>query len=249
MRAMILAAGRGERMRPLTDTCPKPLLPVGGRPLIEWHLLRLARAGLREVVINHAHLGHLIEATLGDGARWGLRIRYSPEDQALETAGGIAHALALLGEAPFLVVNGDVFTDFDVGRARSIALQMDAARLDAWCVMVPNPAQHPRGDFTLRGGLLMRAAGEDTCTFSGVAVYRPSVFSGIRAGAKLPLRPILDALIDARRAGGEYHAGQWVDVGTVERLALLDAQCRASAPAAVSVAVAVAPTPPRLGEG
>ena len=107
------------------------------------------------MVINHAHLGHLIEATLGDGARWGLRIRYSPEDQALKTAGGIAHALALLGEAPFLVVNGDVFTDFDVGRARSIALQMDAARLDAWCVMVPNPAQHPRGDFTLRGGLLM----------------------------------------------------------------------------------------------
>ena len=230
MRAMILAAGRGERMRPLTDSCPKPLLPVGGRPLIEWHLLRLARAGLREVVINHAHLGHMIEAALGDGARWGLRIRYSPEREALETAGGIAQALPLLGAAPFLVVNGDVFTDFDFGRARSIAGQMHASRLDAWCVMVPNPAEHPRGDFTLRGGRLLRAADDDTCTFSGVALYQPSLFGGIRAGTRLPLRPILDSLIDASRAGGECHFGQWVDVGTAERLARLDAQCRGGAP-------------------
>ena len=237
MRAMILAAGRGERMRPLTDTCPKPLLPVGGRPLIEWHLLRLARAGLREVVINHAHLGHLIEAALGDGARWGLRIRYSPEGEALETAGGIAQALPLLGDEPFLVINGDVFTDFDPGRARSIALQMQAARLDAWCVMVANPAQHPKGDFTLRGGRLWHAAG-DTCTFSGVAVYRPSVFAGIGAGTRLPLRPILDALIDSQRAGGELHAGGWVDVGTAERLAQLDAQCTAKPPPGLTVTLA-----------
>ncbi|HPU50688.1 MAG TPA: nucleotidyltransferase family protein [Burkholderiaceae bacterium] len=229
MRAMILAAGRGERMRPLTDTCPKPLLPVGGRPLIEWHLLRLARAGIREVVINHAHLGHLIEAALGDGARWSLKIRYSPEAQALETAGGIAQALPLLGHEPFLVVNGDVFTDFDFGRAPGIALQMQAARLDAWCVMVPNPAQHPHGDFTVRAGRLLRAQPNDTCTFSGVALYQPSVFAGIAPGTRLALRPILDALIDASRAGAECHDGQWVDVGTVERLAQLDAQCRLNA--------------------
>ncbi len=225
MRTMILAAGRGERLRPLTDTCPKPLLTVGGRALIEWHLLRLARAGLHDVVINHAHLGHLIEETLGDGSRWGLRIRYSPEAQALETAGGIAQALAALGDEPFLVINGDVFADFDLGRAHTIALQIRAARLSAWCVMVANPAQHAGGDFSLREGRIERA-GTQTRTFSGIAVYEPAVFAGIAAGTRRPLRPLLDAMIDAGRLGGELHPGHWIDVGTAERLAQLDALLR-----------------------
>ena len=224
MRAMILAAGRGERLRPLTDHCPKPLLPVGGRPMIEWHLRRLAAAGIGEVVINHAHLGGLIEARLGDGSRWGLRIRYSPEPLALETAGGIAQALPLLGADPFLVVNGDVFTDFDFGRARTIARQMDAADLAAWCVMVANPAEHAGGDFRLSEGRLLRAAAHaPTRTFSGIAVYRPQVFAAIAPGTRLRLRPVLDALIDEGRIGAEYHGGRWVDVGTPERLAELAA--------------------------
>ena len=232
MQAMILAAGRGERMRPLTDTCPKPLLPVAGRPLIEWHLQHLRTAGIREVVINHAHLGHLIEQTLGDGSRWGLRIRYSPETVALETAGGIAQALPMLGEAPFLVVNGDVFTDFDLGRALTIAAQMRAARLHAWCVMVANPAQHAAGDFRLSDGRLLRRDPtlpddtEHTLTFSGIALYEPAVFAGIAPGTRLALRPVLDTLIDTQRIGGEYHPGEWTDVGTAERLAQLDAQYR-----------------------
>ena len=221
---MILAAGRGERLRPLTDHCPKPLLPVGGRPMIEWHLRGLAAAGIREVVVNHAHLGEQIERHLGDGARWGLRIRYSPEPVALETAGGIAQALALLGPDPFLVVNGDVFTDVDFGRARTIALQMDAAGLAAWCVMVANPAEHAGGDFRLSEGRLLRAAANaPTRTFSGIAVYRPQVFAAIAPGTRLRLRPVLDALIDERRIGAEHHGGRWVDVGTPERLAELAA--------------------------
>jgi len=226
MRAMILAAGRGERLRPLTDTCPKPLLPVGGRPLIEWHLQRLAAAGVHEVVVNNAHLGQQIEQALGDGTRWGLRIRHSPEGTALETAGGIAHALPLLGHEPFLVVNGDVFTDFDFGRAVTIAAQMQAGALLAWCVLVDNPAEHPEGDFSLQEGRLRHRAGA-SLTFSGIAVYRPEVFSALAPGQRQRLRPILDALIDAGRIGAEHHAGQWVDVGTPQRLASLDAQCHA----------------------
>jgi MurNAc alpha-1-phosphate uridylyltransferase len=225
MRAMILAAGRGERMRPLTDHCPKPLLPAGGRPLIEWHLHALARAGIIDVVINHAHLGAMIEAALGDGTRFGLRIRYSREPQALETAGGIAQALPLLGSMPFLVINGDVFCDFDPARASSIAAQMRAVDLLAWCVMVPNPPHHPRGDFSLRDGLIGNDEAE-RLTFSGIGVYQPALFAGVPAGAKAKLAPLLAAAAAQRRAGGERHDGRWTDVGTPQRLAQLDAQLR-----------------------
>lgn len=224
MRAMILAAGRGERMRPLTDTCPKPLLQAGGKPLIAWHLEALAAAGFREVVINHAHLGALLERALGDGARWGLRIAWSPENPALETAGGIAHALPLLGSEPFLVINGDVFCDFPLARALTIAAQMQAARLLAWCVLVPNPPHHPDGDFALTDGLL--DAGRRSLTFSGIGVYRPELFAGLDPDAPARLAPLLREAAARGRVGAELHDGRWIDVGTPERLAAVDAQLR-----------------------
>ena len=226
MRAMILAAGRGERMRPLTDHCPKPLLPAGGQPLIAWHLQALARAGFRQVVINHAHLGAQLESAIGDGARWGLSIAWSPEREALETAGGIANALPLLGEAPFLVVNGDVWCDFDFGRAHTIAAQMQAGALDAWCVLVDNPPHHPGGDFGLASGRLLDQAGDRRLTFSGIGVYRPALFDGIGPGTRAALAPLLRAAAARGRAGGERHPGRWIDVGTPERLAALDAELR-----------------------
>lgn len=226
MRAMILAAGRGERMRPLTDHCPKPLLEVAGEPLIGWHLRRLAAAGIREVVVNHAHLGAMIEARLGDGAAWGVSIRYSPEPAALETAGGIAQALPLLGDAPFLVVNGDVWCDFDLARAPALAERMQADDLLAWCVLVPNPPHHPEGDFGLARARL-RADTAPRHTFSGIGVYRPALFDGIARGTRAPLGPLLRAAAASGRIGGEVHAGRWTDVGTPERLAELDAQLRA----------------------
>jgi MurNAc alpha-1-phosphate uridylyltransferase len=225
MKAMILAAGRGERMRPLTDRTPKPLLPVGGKPLIVWHLERLATAGLREVVINHAHLGGQIEAALGDGARWGLSIRYSPEPEgALETAGGIANALPLLGgDEAFLVINGDIYCDWDVARAATALAANDLAHL----VLVPNPSHHPRGDFSLKGtevGADIAAPGVQVCTFSGIGVYRPQLFAGIRRGERAQLAPLLRAAMAAGRVSGELHAGRWTDVGTPQRLAELDAE-------------------------
>lgn len=239
MRAMILAAGRGERMRPLTDTCPKPMLPVGGQPLIAWHLHRLAAAGFREVVINHAHLGPVIEAGLGDGAAFGLRIRYSAEIQALETAGGIATAQPWRGDphvdppsagqadrraqAPFLVINGDVFSDFDLGRAPSIAAQMAWQGLDAWCVLVDNPDHNPSGDFALDRGRL-RNTGPVRLTYSGIGVFTPRLFDGVAAGTPAPLAPLLRAAADAGRAGSERLLGTWIDVGTPQRLAELDAR-------------------------
>lgn len=227
MRAMLLAAGRGERMRPLTDDCPKPLLRVGDRSLIEWHLQALARAGFRDVVVNHAHLGSRIEHALGDGDRWGLRIRYSPEGEALETAGGIARALPLLGESPFLVVAADVYCAFDFARARTIAAQMQAARLLAWCVLVPNPPHHEHGDFGLDGGMLLLEAPQ-RLTFSGIGVYRAELFAGTDPDRKAPLAPLLRAAADTRRAGAERFDGPWVDVGTPQRLADLDAQLQST---------------------
>lgn len=223
---MILAAGRGERMRPLTDITPKPLLPVVGKPLIVWHLERLARAGWRDIVINHAHLGDQIEALLGDGAAWGVRIAYSPEPPgALETAGGIANALPLLtggtGGAPFLVVNGDIFCDWDFARLRS--REIDLAHL----VLVDNPAHHPGGDFSLVDGKV-GAGGTPQLTFSGIGVYRPELFAGIARGQPAKLAPLLRSAIDAGRVTGERHAGRWVDVGTPQRLAALDAELSAS---------------------
>jgi len=227
MKAMILAAGRGERMRPLTDQIPKPLLPVGGKPLIVWHLERLARAGLREVVINHAHLGAQIEAVLGDGARWGLSIRYSPEPEgALETAGGIANALPLLGnDAPFLVINGDIHCDWDVARAADVPAAKGLAHL----VLVPNPPHHARGDFLLANGevradIQAPAGNEQVYTFSGIGIYRPQLFAEIQRGRPAKLALLLRAAMDAGRVSGELHVGRWVDVGTPQRLAELDAE-------------------------
>lgn len=216
---MILAAGRGERMRPLTDVTPKPLLPVAGKPLIVWHLERLARAGFRDIVINHAHLGEQIEALLGDGAAWGVRIAYSAEPQgALETAGGIANALPMLGNAPFLVVNGDIFCDWDFARA-----QIGDAH--AHLVLVANPSHHPDGDFALDGAKV-GLGGTAQLTFSGIGIYRPGLFAGIARGQPAKLAPLLREAIAAGRVTGERHAGRWEDVGTPERLAALDAELR-----------------------
>lgn len=215
---MILAAGRGRRMRPLTDRVPKPLLPVAGQPLIVWHLRRLAGAGLRDVVINHAWLGAQIPAALGDGGRWGLHIRYSDEGETgLETGGGIHHALPLLGEAPFLVVNGDIWADIDFA-----GLRLSAGDL-AQLVLVPNPAHNPAGDFPLAGG---RIAGDGPRhTFSGVGVYHPALFADCAPGA-FPLAPLLREAAAQGRVGGELHRGHWCDVGTPERLRDLDAELR-----------------------
>jgi N-acetyl-alpha-D-muramate 1-phosphate uridylyltransferase len=211
---MILAAGRGERMRPLTDHTPKPLLMAGGRPLIVHHLERLAAAGITRVVINHAHLGEQIEAALGDGGRFGLTIRYSPEGRALETGGGIFRALPLLGDGPFLVVNGDVWTDLDLAR-----LRLAEGRL-AHLVLVDNPEHHPRGDFPLADGLVF-AEGEPRLTFSGIGVYSPALFEGCRDGA-FPLAPLLRAGMARGLVSGEHHRGRWLDIGTPARLQALD---------------------------
>ena len=222
MKAMILAAGRGERMRPLTDRTPKPLLPVAGKPLIVWHLERLARAGFKDIVINHAHLGDQIETLLGDGDAWGLEIRYSAEPAgALETAGGIAKALPLLGSKPFLVVNGDIFCDWDFGRAATVLAPEQLAHL----VLVNNPPQHPAGDFTLVDGKV-GAGGTARFTFSGIGIYRPELFANIARGQPAKLAPLLHEAIATGRIGGEYHGGRWVDVGTPERLVALDAELR-----------------------
>lgn len=222
MHAMILAAGRGERMRPLTDTCPKPLLQAGGKPLIVWHIERLRDAGFREIAINHAHLGAMIEAALGDGSRFGVSLRYSPEATALETAGGIRQALPLLGDTPFLVVNGDVFCDADLAalreRGAGLAPDGDLAHL----LMVPNPTHHPEGDFLLADGRLRRD-GAPRLTFSGLGVYHPALFAGIAPGSRAALGPLLREAMDADRLGGTLHPGYWLDVGTPARLAELDA--------------------------
>lgn len=214
---MILAAGRGERMRPLTDHTPKPLLTAGGKALIVWHLERLAAAGLRDIVINHAHLGEQIEAALGDGRRWGLRIAYSPEPPgALETAGGIAQALPLLGDEAFLVVNGDIYCDWDFRRA--LSLQDRLAHL----VMVANPAHHVGGDFSLNGERVAVADGVQTLTYAGIGVFSPAFFRDVPPGGVMKLRPLLDTAIAASTLSGEQHGGVWVDVGTPQRLAELD---------------------------
>lgn len=216
---MILAAGRGNRMRPLTDETPKPLLKVGGKPLIVWHLENLARAGFRDIVINHAHLGKHIEAALGNGSQWNIAIRYSAEGTALETAGGIAKALPLLGTGPFLVVNGDVFIDMDFA---SLEHALAAGQL-AYLVMVDNPPQHPDGDFVFRDGKL-GLEGSPKLTFSGVAVYDPSLFVDIVPGQVAKLAPLLQKAIAQAKASGEHHQGVWHDIGTPERLYELDRQ-------------------------
>jgi len=214
MRAMILAAGRGERLRPLTDTVPKPLAELGGKPLIEYHLESLARAGFREVVINQGHLGNQLPAVLGDGSRWGVRIHWSDEQpEALETGGGIFQALPLLGTGPFLVVNGDLWTDFPFGRMRAIKCEW------AHLVMVPNPTHNPSGDFALAGARI-REHGPTKLTFSGIAVYHPRLFADCRPG-KFSVVPLLRAAMREHLVTGERYAGIWDDVGTLERLAAL----------------------------
>ena len=217
---MILAAGVGERMRPLTDHTPKPLLRVGGAPLIEHHLRRLASAGLREVVINVSHLGEQLEAFCADGSRWGLSIRYSREAAPLETAGGILQALPLLGDAPFLVVNGDVWSDYPFAALSAARLRpAEVARL----VMVDNPPQHPLGDFTLdaQGWVRVRKERARGVTYAGIGLYSPALFAAIEPGVRA-LRPLLDDAIAAGALGGEYYPGDWEDVGTPRRLAALD---------------------------
>ena len=224
MKAMILAAGRGVRMRPLTDTAPKSLLAAGGKPLIVWQLEKLARAGFTEAVINHAHLGHMIEAALGDGSRFGLSIRYSPEPEALETAGGIALALPLLGAEPFLVVNADIYTDYDFSALAGLQLEDRLAHL----VLVDNPPQHPRGDFALDAGRV-REGGKPLLTFSGIGVYAPRLFGGIPSRAKVPLAPLLRKAMGAERVSGAHYRGRWHDIGTAERLEALDTELRGGA--------------------
>jgi MurNAc alpha-1-phosphate uridylyltransferase len=211
---MILAAGRGERMRPLTDSTPKPLLKVGSQMLIERHLHALAAAGVREIVVNLSWLGELIREALSDGSKWGVTIRYSEEGPVpLETGGGIFHALPLLGPEPFIVVNGDILTDFAFATLR---LPADAS---AHLVLVDNPAHHARGDFSLARGRV-GMPGERTFTFSGIALYRPEFFSGCSAG-RFPWLPLFKRAIAASALSGEHYAGLWSDVGTPQRLAEL----------------------------
>jgi MurNAc alpha-1-phosphate uridylyltransferase len=216
MRAMILAAGRGERLRPLTDTTPKPLLDIGGNTLIEVHLERLANAGFREIVINLAHHGELIQNTLGDGSNWGLNIHYSPEPSgALDTGGGIQKALALLGDSPFAVINGDVYSHYPLARLR--AIKCDFAHL----VLVPNPAHHPNGDFVLQGGHI-GLEGQPRHTFSGISVYHPRFFESA-PGGRFSVVPMLQTAMGLKRVTGEIYRGAWHDIGTPERLETLRA--------------------------
>ncbi|KJV30268.1 mannose-1-phosphate guanylyltransferase [Aquitalea magnusonii] len=224
MKAMILAAGRGERMRPLTDHTPKPLLPAGGRPLIEWHIRRLAAAGIRQLVINHAWLGAQIEQVLGDGSRLGVEIAYSPESTALETAGGIATALPLLGDAPFLVVNGDVLSDVDFTALQQQAAQLDGRNRLAHLLLVDNPPHNPAGDFGLlaNGLLAARPDAGNGLTFSGIAAYHPALFADTPAGQPARLAPLLRAAMAQGQVSGSRLDGLWLDVGTPERLAEAD---------------------------
>jgi MurNAc alpha-1-phosphate uridylyltransferase len=230
MKAMVLAAGRGERMRPLTDHKPKPLLVAGGKPLIGWHLERLAADGFRDIVINHAHLGSQIEQALEDGSRWGLHIQYSPEPPgALETAGGIAAALPLLGDQPFLVVNGDVWCDMDFGSflgSTAPGTKPLCGATGAHLVMVANPAHHAGGDFSLEGGRVIYANGEQTLTYAGIGLFSPAFFAEVIPGTIMKLRPLLDAAIAAGTLTGERFTGRWVDVGSPQRLADLDKELR-----------------------
>jgi MurNAc alpha-1-phosphate uridylyltransferase len=219
MKAMLLAAGRGERLRPLTDRIPKALVEVGGKPLIAWHLERLAAAGCREAVINVSHLADKIVAAIGEGARFGLRIAYSREAEPLETAGGIAQALPLLGNAPFLLVNADIYCEAGFRRLLDFQLGTMLAHL----VLIPNPPHHPKGDFALDGARIGNQ-GAPRYTYAGVAVMSPELVKTVKRGAKAPLVPYLRSAADAGRLSGELFEGLWQDVGTAERLAELETQ-------------------------
>lgn len=217
MKAMILAAGRGERMRPLTDHLPKPLLRIGDRCLIEHHISRLVAAGITEIVINHAWLGELIERMLGNGERYGCRLLYSAEGlTGLETAGGIARALPLLGDAPFWVINGDVWTDYVIDPDKKLS-----ADVLAHLVLVDNPSQHPAGDFGLAEGRVLAHAPHQW-TFSGIGLYHPELFADVAAGVA-KLAPLLRQAMLAQQVTGEIYTGIWADIGTPERLAQANA--------------------------
>ncbi|MDE2448031.1 MAG: nucleotidyltransferase family protein [Gammaproteobacteria bacterium] len=219
---MLLAAGRGERLRPITDTLPKPLVEVAGKPLIVYHLEALTRAGVRDLVINLSWLGEKIRAALGDGGRHGVRITYSEEGPVpLETGGGIHRALPLLGAEPFLVVNADVWTDVDFSRLLTLEEGADARLL-----LAPNPPHHSRGDFGLEGGLVVERDA-DRFTYTGIGMYRPELFAGCAPG-KFPLLPLLKRAIAARRLHGEVYQGEWLDIGSPDRLAWLDGRERAA---------------------
>jgi MurNAc alpha-1-phosphate uridylyltransferase len=230
MKALVFAAGRGERMRPLTDTVPKPLLCAGGRRLIEWQLLALARAGIDEVVINTAHLPAAFPAALGDGRAYGLRIAYSREGEsaadALETLGGIVHALPLLGAAPFIAVAGDLVTDYDYDRLHAAAAQLAAGAADAHLVLVDNPPYHPRGDMALRAARIEPTPAE--LTYASIGVFAPRLFTG-EAAVRKKLFPWLYAHAARGRVSGEHHSGRWANVGTPEELMQLDHALRAAA--------------------
>ena len=214
---MLLAAGRGERLRPLTDRVPKPLVPVAGKPLIAWHLERLAASGVREVVANVSHLGQQIVDYVGDGGRFGLRVGFSLEAEPLETAGGIAQALPLLGAQPFLLVNGDIYCELDFRPLLSHRLAQNLAHL----VLVPNPPQHAKGDFSLDGSTIGNE-GATRYTYAGVAVMSPHLVEPVKRGDKAPLAPLLRAAAAQERISGELYRGLWQDVGTMERLAELE---------------------------
>lgn len=230
---MILAAGRGERMRPLTDVLPKPLLRAGGKALIEYHLENLARAGFKEVAINHAHLGQLIEAALGNGERYGLRIHYSHEPVALETAGGIAQALPIITDrpagcaegGPFFTVNADIYCAMDFSALVPVLERMDANHEGdlAHLVLVDNPGHHPKGDFALKDSRVA-LSGENMLTFSGIGIYQPELFKGIPTGSVAKLAPLLGQAIARGKVGGQHFSGTWTDVGTPERLRQIDLQ-------------------------
>lgn len=237
MKAMILAAGRGERMRPLTDHTPKPLLEAGGKPLIAWHIERLVAAGFPEIVINCAWLAERLQAALGDGQQYGARIQWSVENPALETAGGIARALPLLGPAPFLVVNGDVWCDWDFSLAREKAAAMRKSSAQAWLMLVDNPSHNPAGDFALDGAGHVRnplrvdhqdgisagsSAPPPTLTFSGIGVYEPSLFHEVTGEEPAALAPLLRSAMHANAVLGDHYRGRWMDIGTPERLQHLD---------------------------
>jgi MurNAc alpha-1-phosphate uridylyltransferase len=220
MKAMILAAGRGERLRPLTDSIPKPLLPVVGRPVIEYTIAALVDAGFVDIVINVAYLGQAIEQALGNGDRFGAGLSYSREGETgLETAGGVVHALPLLGDGPFLVVNGDILTDFPFHRLRTRRTRRSRP---AHLVLVKNPPHHPGGDFCLDGDRLV-STGEEALTFSGIGVYTADFFSACRPG-KLPLGPLLREAVKRNRVSAEVYQGFWMDLGTLDRLRLAEEQ-------------------------
>lgn len=224
MKAMILAAGRGERMRPLTDRTPKPLLPVAGKPLIVWHLERLAKAGFRDIVVNHAHLGEQIEAALGDGSAWGVDIRYSAEPSgALETAGGVVQALPLLGDEPFFLLSGDIYADTDYGQLARAGQLADGATAFMW--MVDNPVWHHRGDFAIQDGWLANE-GEPKLTYANLGVFAPAFFAGVEPGTRLPMSPLFGRAIAARRIRAARYAGLWDNIGTPDQLRSLDERLR-----------------------